>query len=177
MPDARRPLFGFDPGWLWLISGLVLLVAAAVTPAADDVRHAELARDRALAAETREADRLNRYSRYADALASPTDDLVISLAQSHLGLAPASRHVVVSGPAIGDRWAGLPDHLEPAAIAPIDRPPPDSLLHRITSTDRSRLLLSAFALLCVMYGLLPSTRPSPGRDQDDEPIDLAPVPS
>lgn len=160
----RRPLFRLDPGWLFLLPGLVMLSATAIMPALDDLARAEAHREKALALETYRSQKLVNHLTYLDALEREDETVLIGLAASQLNLAPADRRVVIA-PAggglgvVGD--ASVLDGLEAEYVAPTVAMPPDSLLHRLSTNRHTRLWLIAAAAMCVLYGILPPAT-SPG---------------
>lgn len=154
------PLFRFDPGWLYLGAGVVLLSATVLIPAVDDLAEAQWHRDRALAVERYRSERLRHYSDYLDALERRDPALVLSLAATQLNLAPADRRVMIDASSSGEPGsASVFEALEPR-FTPVPPPGPvRSLLHRWATGDTSRLWLLAFGAMLVLIGLMPVTVP------------------
>ena len=150
-----RPIDRFDPGWLFLVSGLVLLGFTVVIPAQADLAEAQWQRDRALAIEAQREERLFKHERYLAALESQEPTVVLALAASQLNLVPAGHATIleVDDPATSD--VSVFPSLEPA---PITLPEPrqvDSRLGRWARDDRSRLWLIAAGSMLVLVGVLP----------------------
>lgn len=154
----RRPLFRLDPGWLFLLPGLVIIAATVLMPANDDLARARAYRDKALALETYRSQRLAKHLTYLDALQHGDDTVLLDLAATQLNLAPADRQVVIA-PA-GRTDASVLGRLEPAYNAPTVAMPPDSLLHRLTTNRHTRLWMIAAGAMCVLYALLPPASPA-----------------
>lgn len=163
-PGATRavPLILFDPGYLFLAAGIVLIAAAVLIPARRDLRQAEWNRDRARAVEAKAKDRLARYAEYLDALARENRTLVVSLAATQLNLAPADRRVMIDASQAGLPAADVFAALEPGRAS---IPPPlstGSMLERWSASRRSRPWLLAGGALLVLIGLLPPARAASG---------------
>jgi hypothetical protein len=73
-PRPVRPIDKFDPGWLFLVGGLVLLGFTVVIPAQTDLAEAQWQRDRALAIEAQRKERLFKHERYLAAPGEPRAD-------------------------------------------------------------------------------------------------------
>ncbi len=156
MIDAP-PLFRLDPGWLFLAAGLALLAATVLIPAHDDLQQAELVLAKAQAERAFAAERLANYSEFLDALNREDEDLMLQLAATHLNLTPAGRQPVlgVGAPTEPDGRIDTFAALEPAPPGEFVRVPPDSMLHRWSTGERSRLWLLAGGSLLTLIGLLP----------------------
>lgn len=159
-PIERAPIAMLDPGWLCLIAGIALLAATVLIPAMDELAEVRLQRDRALALERHRVERLVRYEEYLAALEREEPSLVMALAASQLNQIPQDRTLIletprtVSPPASASVFAGL----EPPPITLPERRPVDSILHRWTTSDRSRTWLFAAGAVCLLMGLLPRAR-------------------
>lgn len=167
--EGRRPPRAgwLDPGWLFLLPGLVIVAATVLIPAIDDLDQARLARARALAAENYAAQRLRAHADYLAALERGDRDLALSLVAQQLNLAPVDREILPLGlEPMAQRSASPFPELEPAAPPTLVRIAPDSMLQRWTTDDRTRLWLLAGGSLCTLIGLLPATTPRrrPARD-------------
>ncbi len=87
-PD-RQPLFRFDPGWLFLVPGIALLMACVLIPARHDLDGLQRNVDR-MAAETHHAAaRLEAYDRFFADLDDRDPALVRRLAAGQLNLVEA----------------------------------------------------------------------------------------
>jgi hypothetical protein len=159
-----RPLIRLDPGWLFLIAGATVVACTVLIPAQRSLDNAQWERDRALAIENHRVERLERYAAYLDALGRGEESVLLSLAATQLNMSPEDRVPLT-----------LPDEpaLTSASVFPSLEPPPlnlpprpekarsPSLLERLTIGDTSRLWLMALGLICMVWGLLPSsTAPS-----------------
>lgn len=151
----HRPIDRFDPGWLFLLGGVVLLFATVLIPAQADLAEARWQRDRALAIEAQRKERLFKHERYLAALESREPSLVRALAASQLNLIPASRAAMIRpiDPTLDD--ASVFPGLEPAPIVLPELEMVDSHLARWARGERSRLWLIAAGSMLVMMGLLP----------------------
>lgn len=162
-----RPLFRVDPGWLFLLPGLVILSATVLIPASDDLERARAHREKALALETHRSERLGNHLVYLDALERRDETVLLALAASQLNLAPADREVIIApagGGATGRGGdASVLATLEAEYVAPMVTLPPDSLLHRVTTNRHARLWLIAGAAMSVLYGVLPPAHESGAR--------------
>jgi hypothetical protein len=152
-PHERRPLFRLDPGWLFLLPGLVIIAATVLMPAGDDLARARAYREKALALETYRSQRLANHLTYLDALQQGDETVLLDLAASQLNLAPADREVIIAPAGLTD--ASVLDRLDATYKAPTVALPPDSLLHRLTTNRHTRLWMIAGGAMCVLYALLP----------------------
>lgn len=156
---SRRPAL-LDPGWLFLIAGLALLIATVLIPAYTDLAEARHRRDTALAVESRALDRMQRHAEYLEALRRGDERLALSLAARHLSMIPEGRQIV---PVPGETLTGDLNpfsELEPPPLDPPSLNLPDSLLQRWTTDDRARLWLLALGAISVLVGLLPPSVPT-----------------
>ena len=151
MPRSRSPIL-FDPGWPFLLAGLVLVASAALVPATYDlwVMRAQLAH---LDAREREnSARLDAYTRLVAALDTADPQLVRRLAASQLNLVPrGERPLIVAGSASRN-----PADWAEATVMPVRATPepfPDSLLSRLTLGRKGLWIIGAGAM-CVFLGLL-----------------------
>lgn len=148
-----------DPGWLFLIAGVVIMGATIVIPATDSLAEARWQRERALTQERRRHERIENYERYLHALDAGDEQLALSLAASELNLIPEDREPLPGLPRGEPDSATIFSALEPTAIRWNERPVPDSILYRWTTDDRRRLWLIAGGALACLLGLLPPARP------------------
>lgn len=157
---------GFDPGWLFVVAGVLLLGATVLIPAADDLSEAQFLRDRAKLIQQHRQSRIDRYREYLNALSSKDRQLVVALAASQLNEIPADRRVV-------DGWNGTgPDagpgsRLADASVFPALEPPPlvlpqrrhvESTLMSWTTQEKPRLWVIAGGAGLVLFGLLPRAK-------------------
>lgn len=160
---ASQPLFRLDPGWLFLIAGLVTLSLTVLIPAQHDLDIALWQRERAAAIERHRQERIDHYAAYLKALDQSDDAVTLSLAATQLNMSPVNL-VPLPGQVTQDPTgvsASIFPHLEPAPPALPPKPvvsARSSTLARWTINDRSRLWMLAAGVLCVLIGLLPGAR-------------------
>jgi hypothetical protein len=150
-----RPLFNPDPGYLFILAGLVLAGAVALVPAVDDRDAARHYRDKALALESFRASTLARHARYLDALQSRDEVLVRSLTVARRNAAPPDRALLVAPPAVGLGATSVLARLEGDYRPPPPHETVDSRLQRLATNPTARLALFACAAMAILYGLLP----------------------
>jgi hypothetical protein len=149
------PLAYLDPGWLYLLSGLALVIATILIPAVrdlDDVRHQ---RDRALVLEDHRLERLGRYQQYLDALERREPALIMALAASQLNQIPRGRTLLFDLTESETAFAPIFAQLEPPPPTLPERREPSSILFRWTTSERTRPWLLAAGGVCMLMGLLP----------------------
>lgn len=159
------PLFRFDPGWLFLLSGLAIIAAVSLIPAQHDLQQALWQRDRALAIEGHRLQRLERYAAYLAALRDNDQSVLISLAATQLNVSPVDRIPLEPMGEIARTSASVFPSLEPDPLKLPLKPPAEddsqrhklSILERLSINDSSRLWLIAAGMLCTLLGLLPAT--------------------
>ena len=141
-------------GWTYLLAGSVLLAAAAVIPAQQDLERARVLGAGADAQVEYRRGILDECGTRLAALAEPSDALLASLAQTHLNLAPA-----------GSRPLSLPLPPARAVLASEHRraEPGTSFLARLVTRRPARPLVVVLAAVCVLVGLLPPASARPPR--------------
>ncbi len=165
-PSGTSPLLDIlrwiDPAWLFLITGLTLIGATVIIAAQQDLTNAQYQRDRALVIESQHLDRVDRYASFLDALEHRDESVVRSMLAIQLNETTAGRSSVDDLRWSEPRDASIFPMLEPDPIRIRAEPePPESLLGRLATGERSRLWLLAVAAICVLYGLLPPAVPKP----------------
>ncbi len=140
--------------WASFLAGLALFVAVALIPPAADLDHIRLQRDRILAMEQTDLDRLANYRAMLKALTEQDPSTIRLVVASQLQLVPRDRTALV--------LPGLPEDprlfelLEPAPH-PLptgsDRVP--STLARLAGDSKGRFVLLAIAGLALLWGLMP----------------------
>lgn len=156
-PSRRIPVIPADPGWLFLVPGLALVAATVLIPAYDDLSFAELERDKLRVVEQHAAKRLENYSLYLDALLRADEGLALTLAATHLNLAPADRAIIaLPGEGTSASLNPFPALEPPPPRMPV-RVVPDTILQRWSTNERTRLWALASGAMCVLLGLLPPT--------------------
>ncbi len=164
--------FWLDPGWPYLLAGILMLLAAGLIPSQLELEERE-ANVMRLRAEYAQLDQLrSAYSGFLDAISRGEQSLVERLAAAQLGIVPADRIPIAVTTGLSDpptRW------IERAAasvpIAELQEQPPatqagESILARFVEGS-GRLWLFGAALISIFAGLLlgPSQRPEP-----DQPL-------
>lgn len=155
-----RPIDAFDPGWLFVLAGVVLVGATVLVPAVDELAEARFQRDRAMALERHRAERLGNYEQYLSAIERGEPALVTALAAQQLNQIPQGRALILepagmfSDPA-GSIAASPFGGLEPEPLVLPEREPVRSTLQRLATGDGTRPWLMAGGMMCVLLGLLP----------------------
>ncbi|RMH26632.1 MAG: hypothetical protein D6693_06790 [Planctomycetota bacterium] len=158
-PNTGGLLARIDAGWLYLVAGSAVLLAAVLIPAQEDTAWAEGRVARARLQADHQARRLERYGDHLDALERGDPALLASLAAANLRVIPAGTRLALPDEPTGDAGASLFAEIEPAPPAPPpDHAPARSVLARLARGERSRLALIAASALCLLYGLLPPAR-------------------
>ena len=155
--EPRRALI--DPGWLYLLAGLMLMAAGVLIPAKRDLDRALWRRDRALRVEMHRLERLTRYETYLGALMDRDETVIRQLASTQLGLAPADAEVLMLVRGGEAENASVFGALEPPPPVLPEPHEVDSMLARLagsTGDNRPSLWLLAVASLLVLIGLLPA---------------------
>jgi hypothetical protein len=150
-----------DPGWFFLLAGLMLVAATVLLPATEDLAVAQWHRQRVQAVLDHRQERLARHHRYLEAVERGDPTLVRSLAATQLNLSPANEMLLGPADDITAKSASVFPSLEPPPLVLPERDAVDrSLLERWALDDSSRLWLIAGGALCILIGLLPMSRPS-----------------
>lgn len=142
----------------FFITGLVLIVAAAVLPLKADLDWTTHQRNLALVQEQENAARNASYAQMIDAIEQQNPDTLRLLAQSNLGVIPADHNALVAPGAKPDPMVF--ELLEPAPLARPDFVPRYSRLERLVMIPETRLWVIAGGMLLVLMGLLPAAKPT-----------------
>ncbi|MSR29669.1 MAG: hypothetical protein EXS03_08880 [Phycisphaerales bacterium] len=149
---VTRPLFNPDPGWLFLLSGIALIVSAAIIPEAEKVHamHTQLVAIRT--GEQHNFARMEACSRFLDDLKAGDQGLVRRLAASQLNLMPRGETALLIATSID---ATPSDWIEASVPEPLFEPDeyPDTLLSRWTIGPQ-RLWVIALGAFAVFLGLI-----------------------
>jgi hypothetical protein len=147
-----RPLFRFDPGWLFIVAGLTVCAAGILLPAQaglhrlrEQLRQLGQEEDLAYA-------RLKGHLDFIDGFDRADARLVRRMAATHLNLIPAGDEPLLLAPAGSQTVTDWID----ATVSPQPRDAEswhDSILSR-WATGQERLWLFAAGALCVFVGLL-----------------------
>lgn len=151
-----KPLF--DPGWLFLVAGVGVLLASVLVPASEDLRKARWQRDRAILVEKHRQQRLTRYEEYLAALEAGDPALVESLAESQLRQIPETRDTVPGQRTAAKANLSVFPGLEPPPLVLPEYHATESALTRWTTDPTKRSLLLIGGGVCVLIGLLPGSR-------------------
>ncbi|MEI7658253.1 MAG: hypothetical protein WCK33_09340 [Phycisphaerae bacterium] len=158
-PAHSRPLF--DPGWLFLLSGLALLGAVVIIPAVEDVAAARFKRDQVLAIEQHRDTRMARYEEFINAVDSREPALLVSLAQTQLNQIPADRSTLPLAGNQGQTGASVFPSLEPEPLKLPERTKVVSRLEHLTTDPTTRPFVIIGGAFLILVGLLPTGRSRP----------------
>ncbi|MBX3365098.1 MAG: hypothetical protein KF866_10060 [Phycisphaeraceae bacterium] len=153
--QPRTARAGFDPGWLFLIPGVVALAAAALLPIQDSLEEVRWQAHRMNLVAQHAEERLDRHRRYLAALEAGDPTLARSLASSQLNLAPPDRRPLAPGASLPP--ASVFDDLNPPPPDPPAFAPKRSRLHRLATDQKLRPWFIAGGMLAIVVGLLPPT--------------------
>ena len=160
--SSLRPLFRFDPGWLFTVAGLTLLVVSALLPAQQDLSVLTEQLAKLEHQEKVNQKRIGAYAQFLVELKAKDPSLLTRLAASQLNLMPKGEAPVLVATSMEHTvsdWIEAtvpPEAFEPDLV-------PDTLLTRLASGQR-RLWLMGGGALIVFIGLTtgipltPSTR-------------------
>jgi len=161
--EARPvPLFRIDPGWPFVIAGLLLLVAGVLIPAQRDLH--ELRNSLAIhkAVEDRTVRQLAAYDRFLTDLDAAEPQLVNRLAASQLNLMPKDERSMLLVPTLNSTVTDWIEDSEPM-VMPSTSAYPDTLLSRLATGPRRLWVLAAGAFLVFVGLMLSPSAPSAGR--------------
>jgi hypothetical protein len=161
--EARPvPLFRIDPGWPFVIAGLLLLVAGVLIPAQRDLH--ELRNSLAIhkAVEDRTVRQLAAYDRFLTDLDAAEPQLVNRLAASQLNLMPKDERSMLLVPTLNSTVTDWIEDSEPM-VMPTTSAYPDTLLSRLATGPRRLWVLAAGAFLVFVGLMLSPSAPSAGR--------------
>lgn len=157
------PLIRFDPGWLFLISGIAAIVLTVIIPARRNLEDTRWERDKALSVEAQRQQRVKNYQEYLAALDRQDEAVMLSLASVQLTKSPAERVPLLDPPDPGKHSASVFPSLEPGAVRELAHPASNrrvSALERWSTNAQTRLWILALGVMCVLIGLLPASRPA-----------------
>ena len=160
--EARPvPLFRIDPGWPFVIAGLLLLVAGVLIPAQRDLQELRNTLEIHRALEDQSIRQLAAYDRFLNDLEHGDEQLVGRLAASQLNLMPKDERSMLLVPSLN---ATVTQWIEDSEPAILPNPPayPDTLLSRLATGPRRLWVLACGAFL-VFVGLMLSPSAPPSR--------------
>ena len=152
--SVSRTIARFDPGWLFLAVGLVVLASSVLVPAQDALDEARWRQARAETTLAHRTERRDRYAAYEQALDRGSETVALHLVATQLNLAPATWLAVNHG-----GRASVFDGIEPPPALLPEREVRQSTLRTYTTDPAKRRWVVFGGLLCVMIGLLPPARP------------------
>ncbi len=146
------PLFNPDPGWLFLVAGIALIVCAAVIPEAEKVHVMRTQLQTIRFGQQHNFARMAACSKFLDDLKAGDQGLVRRLAASQLNLMPRGETALLIATSIDSTPS---DWIEASVTPPIyDADPyPDTLLSRWTLGPQ-RLWVIAAGAFSVFLGLI-----------------------
>lgn len=160
--SSLRPLFRFDPGWLFTIAGFVIMAASALLPAQHDVANLKEQLAKLEQEEKVNHKRIQAYEQFLVELKSKDASLLTRLAASQLNLMPQGEAPVLMATSMEHTVSDWIEATVPPEAFETNFVP-DTLLTRLASGQR-RLWLMGGGALIVFIGLTtgipltPSTR-------------------
>lgn len=146
------PLVRFDPGWLYVVSGLTMIAAAVLIPPQKQLDAMRRQVDTLRSVEAVEMERLAAYAEFRTRLARRDEALFERIAAAQLNLIhPGERVLLTAGTAESTITDWIDASVEPVTIPTVVEEP--SRLERL-ATGPHRHWLIAGAALCVFVGLL-----------------------
>lgn len=143
--------------WACFISGIILIVAASILPLRADLDWTRHQRNLALVAEQENAARNESYQHMIDAIDQKNPDTLRLLAQSNLGMIPATHDALLMPGQTADPM--MFELLEPAPMPRPEFAPRYSRLERLVIVPGTRLWVLAGGILLVLIGILPPAKP------------------
>ena len=156
------PLFRIDPGWPFVIAGLLLLVAGVLIPAQRDLQELRNTLEIHRALEDQSIRQLAAYDRFLNDLDHGDEQLVGRLAASQLNLMPKDERSMLLVPTLN---ATVTQWIEDSEPAILPNPPayPDTLLSRLATGPRRLWVLACGAFLVFVGLMLSPSAPSSRR--------------
>jgi hypothetical protein len=156
------PLFRIDPGWPFVIAGLLLLVAGVLIPAQRDLQELRNTLEIHRALEDQSIRQLAAYDRFLNDLEHGDEQLVGRLAASQLNLMPKDERSMLLVPTLN---ATVTQWIEDSEPAILPNPPayPDTLLSRLATGPRRLWVLACGAFLVFVGLMLSPSAPSSRR--------------
>ncbi len=167
MVKVSAPLFRIDPGWPFLVAGLLLIGATAVVPEAEKVHGMRTQLAHLEHIEDHNFTRMQACSRFMDDLESDDPALLRRLAASQLNLMPKGERPLILASSIG---ATPTDWIESSVPMPAfdAEPYPDTLLARWT-LGPMRLWIIGAGALSVFVGLVLTAGSANSRKEGSNP--------
>jgi hypothetical protein len=161
--QLTRPLFRFDPGWLFILAGLVTCAAGVLLPAQTDLDSLQRQLEQLRAQELLAYDRLKAHARFLDQVDRSDPAIVKRLAAAQLNLVPSGDKPLVVARSDASQ---LTDWIESTLDKDL-RPPK---LQTVSTLSRwangpYRLWLFGGGIMSVFVGLMLSPAPTRIRQQ------------
>ncbi len=150
--EAARPLFRIDPGWPFVIGGLLLVVAGVLIPAQRELHDLREAVEVQRAVEDQSVRQLAAYDRFLNDLGRGEPQLVKRLAASQLNLMPVGERPYMFAPTVHRTVTDWIEASEPLEL-PEPEAYPDTLLSRLSQGPR-RLWVLACGVFLTFVGLM-----------------------
>jgi len=149
---STRPLIRIDPGWLFVLAGLSLVLAATIVPSGRQLHDLRMQLEELRHAERENFALMGAYDRFVSDLDDRDPALVRRLAASQLNVIPRGETPILMASTV---YSSVPEWIEATVererFAPIE--PPDTLLARWTE-GRGRLWAIGAGGFFVFAGLL-----------------------
>ncbi len=152
LPDAVRPLFRVDPGWPFVVGGLLLVVAGVLIPAQRELHDLREALEVQRAVEDQSVRQLAAYDRFLNDLEHGEPRLVKRLAASQLNLMPVGERPYLFAPSVHGTVTDWIEASEPLEL-PEPAAYPDTLLSRLAQGPR-RLWVLGCGVFLTFLGLM-----------------------
>mgnify|MGYP003340083269 CR=1 FL=1 len=154
-----EPLFRLDPGWLYTLAGLAVIVASVLLPVERDLHEMRQQLSAIEAREAWNARRLQAYDLFQKELAAKDPALLKRLAASQLNLMPQGEQPLLMATSIEHTVSDwIEATVPPAEFEPT--PAPDTLLSRLAEGPRRLWLIGGGAMM-VFVGLIAGIGVSP----------------
>lgn len=156
----NAPRTAIDSGWLYMLSGMILVAAVMLIAPADDLARMRYQHELIRAEEEAAQARLASYARLLAAVEERDPDVMRRLFATQLRVVPSGTvPVLLPGESPAEMLDASIDSWVEATTPPKRHVPPpvfrDSWLRRM-SAGNGRLWLAGFGLLLVFVGLLPT---------------------
>ncbi len=149
----------FDPGWLMLIAGVVLMSVTVILPAQRELEQARFFKSRVDAIARHRTERLANYAEYISALDRGEPAVVEALASRQKNMAREGLEVILPAKPESGSMASTFPQLEPA---PLKLPEPMTIdpatlssIERWVTDEKSRRLVLLAGGVLILLGLLP----------------------
>lgn len=157
MERITKPFFHFDPGWLFILSGLALCAAGILLPAQADVEALQRQLEQLRDEESRALARLKAHADFLDQVDRADPALIKRLAAAQLNLVPEGDRPVLRATSNTVPVTNWVDSTVSFDIRP-PKPQPVSTLSR-WATGPQRLWMFGGGILAVFIGVLLSPAP------------------